>query len=43
MAVDLEDDPERIFDITNALGLLAGIVFADRHTPLAPGTHDLLD
>ena len=43
MAVDLEDDAERIFDIAHAIGFLAGVIFADRHPLLTASRHDLFD
>ena len=43
MAVDFEDDAERIFDIAHAIAFLAGVIFADRHPLLAASRHDLFD
>ena len=43
MAVDFEDDAEGVLDIAHAIGLLARVIFADRHALLAAGGDDLFD
>ncbi len=43
VAVDFEDDAERVFDIDHAIGFLARKIFADRHALLAASRHDLFD